>query len=36
MTALMKTAETPETRAKALQEVASLSKELARLKQQGR
>lgn len=33
MTELMRTAQTPETRAKALQEVAALSKELARLKQ---
>ena len=36
MTELMRTAETPEKRAEALKEVSSLSKELARLKQQGR
>ena len=36
MTELMRTAETPEKRADALREVMALSKELARLKQQGR
>ena len=36
MTELMKTAETAEKQGEALREVAALSKELARLKQQGR
>lgn len=36
MTELMRTAETSEKRSEALKEVAALSKELARLKQQGR
>ena len=36
MTELMKSAETPEKRAEALAEVSLLSKELARLKRQGR
>ena len=36
MTDLMRTAETPQKRADALKEVSELSKELARLKQQGR
>ena len=36
MTELMRTAETPEKRSEALNEVMALSKELARLKQQGR
>ena len=36
MTELMRSAETPEKRAEALKEVSTLSKELARLKQQGR
>ena len=36
MTELMRTADTAEKRAEALKEVSSLSKELARLKQQGR
>ncbi|MBE5783737.1 MAG: DNA primase [Clostridiales bacterium] len=36
MTALMRSADSGETRARALQEVAALSKELARIKQQGR
>ena len=36
MTELMRTADSPEGRAQALREVSSLSKELARLKQQGR
>ncbi|MBE5770975.1 MAG: DNA primase [Clostridiales bacterium] len=36
MTELMKTAQSPEQRGNALKEVAALSKELARLKQQGR